>query len=268
MERRYLAGLVVALVAVGVVAVFVSPLGPSVSGPWGTAEEYPAGAGPEHINFTALEEDGPNVSHTPREYWDSYAILYTEPSDRPLIEGDYYINATTGEVLGDRWRDAWSYRNGSTYAFVQPADAVRDHQLEEYENDPEFVYHDATNAYFKYDSQYLSGLETTNIGTHPNVAETYTWTSQGRTTHHGVPVITYRVTGTSNDDSGAPSPENGTLRLGAEDGIVYAYDLTLTDDGETFRRTYEVRPAPFPDHDWVETARAVAGDNATAEDRS
>ena len=268
MERRYLAGLVVALVAIGVVAVVVSPLGPSVSSLSGTAEEYPDGAGPDHINFTALEEDSANVSHTPRGYWDSYAIVYTEPTDRRRIEGDYYIDAKTGEVLGDRWRDAWVYRNGSTYAFVQPADAIRDRKREEYANDPEFVYHDATHAYYKYDSQYLSGLETTNIGTHPTVAETYTWTALDRTTHHGVPVINYRVTGTSDEDSGAPSPAKGILRLGAEDGIVYAYELTLTDDGETFQRTYEVRPASFPDHEWVQTARAVAGENATAEDRA
>ena len=268
MERRSLAGLVVALVAIGAVAVVVSPHGPSVSGPAATADEYPAGAGPEHINFTALEVDGANVSHTPREYWDSYAILYTEPTDRRRIEGDYYINAPTGEVLGDRWRDARVYRNGSTYAFVQTADAIQDHRREEYENDPEFVYHDPTDAYYTYDSEYLSGLETTNIGTHTTVAESYTWTAIDRTTHHGVPVITYQVTGTRNEDSRAPSPKNGTLQLGAEDGIVYAYDLSLTDDGETFRRTYEVRPAPFPDHKWLETARAVAGENATAEDRS
>lgn len=262
MERRYLAGLVLALVAIGVVTVVVSPLGPSVSGPLGTAEGYPAGAGPDHINFTALEEDSANVSHTPREYWDSYAILYTEPSDRLLIEGDYYVNATTGEVLGDRWRDAWVYRNGSTYAFVQPADAIQDHQHEEYENDPEFVYHDATDAYYKYDSQYLSGLETANIGTYLRVAESYTWTARGRTTHHGVPVITYRVTGTRSEGSRAPTPENGTLRLGAEDGVVYAFDLTREANGESYRYTYEVRPEPFPDHGWVETARAVAADDA------
>ncbi|PSQ35451.1 hypothetical protein BRD11_02595 [Halobacteriales archaeon SW_12_69_24] len=268
MDRRYLAGVVVALVAIGVVAVVVSPLGPSVRSPSGTAETYPAGAGPEHINFTTLPVDGANVSHTPREYWDSYAIVYSEPMDRRRIEGDYYIDATTGAVLGDRWRDARVYRNGSTYAFVHPADTIPENEREEYEDDPEFVYHEATDAYYRYDSQYLSGLETTNIGTHPTIAESYTWTALERTTHHGVPVITYRVTGTRSEDSRAPTPENGTLQLGAEDGIVYAYELVLTDDGETFRRTYEVRPAPFPDHEWVETARAVAGENDTAEDGS
>ena len=33
-------------------------------------------------------------------------------------------------------------------------------------------------------------------------------------------------------------------------------------DGESYRYTYEVHSEPFPDHGWVETARAVAADDA------
>ena len=260
MERWHLTGLVLALTT-AVVAVVVSPLGPSVLGPLATDGEYPVGAGPNGINFTALEADDSNVSHTPREYWDAYAVDYDEPEERRYVEGDYYIDARTGEVLADRWQNVSVYRNGTTYAYVQPADSITDRQRDELEADPEFTYHNTTDAYYKYDTQYLASLETTNLGDHINVATSYTWEAVDRTTHHGVPVITYRVTGIRGDGSGVP-PANGTLRLGAEDGVVYAFDLTREANGESYRYTYEVRPEPFPDHGWVETARAVAADDA------
>lgn len=46
-------------------------------------------------------------------------------------------------------------------------------------------------------------------------------------------------------------------------GIIYAFDITLDDDEGEARYTYSVRPAPFPDHSWVETARTVAATNTT-----
>ncbi|AAV44773.1 unknown (plasmid) [Haloarcula marismortui ATCC 43049] len=264
MDRRYVIGLAVALVAIGIgLAAFTAPWSPQTTSP-GLDETYPAGAGPDHINFSALEEDDMNVSHTPREYWDSYAIIYTAPPDRPLIEGDYYINSNTGEILADRWHNATVYRNGTTYAAVQLVDDIpNERQREELESDDSYVYHDATDAYYRYDPRY-GQIAPTNIGRHPDLLDGYTWTATNRTTHHGVSVITYRVTGkraTAADD--APPLRNGTLSLGVEDGIVYAFDITFGRDGRTGRYTYDVRPASFPDHSWVDTARAVASENAT-----
>jgi len=264
MNRRYVIGLAVALVAIGVGLVAFTVLwSPQTTSP-GSAEAYPAGAGPDHINFSALAANDANVSHTPRKHWDSYAIIFTAPPDRPLIEGDYYINSATGEILADRWHNATVYRNGTTYAAVQPADSIpNERQREELESDDSYVYHNATDAYYRYDPHY-GQIAPTNIGRHPDLLDGYTWTATNRTTHHGVPVITYRVTGkraTAADD--APSLRNGTLKLGAEDGIVYAFDITFNRDGRADRYTYDVRPAPFPDHSWVDTARAVASENAT-----
>ena len=83
------------------------------------------------------------------------------------------------------------------------------------------------------------------------------------TTHYGVPVVTYRVTGERATAADVPPPRDGTLQLRAEDGIVYAFDVTLDGAERDYRYTYDVRPAPFPAHGWVETARAVASANAS-----
>jgi len=220
---------------------------------------YPPGAESDHIDFPALAADDDNVSHTPREYWDSYAIVYTAPSERRLVEGDYYINSSTGEILADRWHDAEVYRNGTIYAFVQPAESVPEHRREQFASDPQFVYDDATDAYYRYDARY-GHIAPTNIGRHTAMLDSYTWEAVDETTHHGVPVITYRVTGTRTD-SQVPPATDGTLRLGAEDGVIYAYDITLDGDERTYHYTYSVRPAPFPEHEWVDRARALAANS-------
>ncbi|WP_424000623.1 hypothetical protein ACOZ4I_14155 [Haloarcula salina] len=262
MDRRYLVGLA-ALVALGIGAVaFATVWAPQASSP-GSEQTYPEGAGPDHINFSALDADETNVSHAPRAHWDSYAIVYDAPPDRRLVEGDYYINSATGEILADRWDNATVYRNGTTYAFLQPADSLPEHQREQFSSDPLFVYDNATDAYYRYDPHY-GQIAPTNIGRHPDILDAYTWTATNRTTHHGVPVITYRVSGERTTAADVPPPRNGTLRLGVEDGIIYAFDLTLDADEGTYRYTYDVRPAPFPDHGWVETARGLAAANESA----
>ncbi|WP_226022549.1 hypothetical protein [Halomicrobium salinisoli] len=264
MDRRYSVGLVVALVAVGVGAVALATAWPPQATALDSDQTYPEGAGPDHVDFSALQADDANVSHTPRAHWDSYAIVYTAPPDRRLVEGDYYINSSTGEILADRWHDATVYRNGSTYASVQPADGVPDERRRaELESDDRYVYDDATGAYYRYDPHY-GRIAPTNVGRHPDVLDGYTWTATNATTHHGVPVVTYRVTGERATAADVPPVINGTLRLGAEDGIVYGFDLTLDGAEGDYRYTYDVRPAPFPDHGWVDTARAVASANDSA----
>ncbi|GAA0520578.1 hypothetical protein [Halorubrum aquaticum] len=222
--------------------------------------EYPEGAGADSIDFAALDSDDETVLHAPRDHWDSYAILHSEPPERRRVEGDYYIDATTGEVISDLWHGARDYRNGDTYAYVQPADRIPDHQpRDEWESDPQFVYDDATDAYYRYDPHY-GRIAPTNVGRHTDLLEAYDWEATGTTTRHGIDVVTYRLSDTEpNDSRGVPAVE-GTLKLGVEDGIVYAFDVTLDAEGEP-RYTYTVRPETFPDHDWVETAREVTGAN-------
>ncbi|WP_251328280.1 hypothetical protein [Haloplanus pelagicus] len=260
MDRRYVVGLAVALVATGIGALaFTAVWSPHATVP-DSDRPYPAGAGPHHINFSALGTDDTNVSHTPREYWDSYAIVYTAPPERRLVEGDYYIDSATGAIIAQRWQNATVYINGTTYAFVQPADSIPEHQREQFASDPQFVYDDTTDAYYRYDPHY-GQIAPTNIGRHTMILEAYAWEATDTTTHHGVPVITYRATGTR-PDSQVPPTIDGTLRLGVEDGVVYAFDLTLDAGEETYHYTYDVAPAPFPEHEWVDTARNLAA-NAT-----
>jgi hypothetical protein len=263
MDRRYSVGLLVALVAIGIGSFALATVWSPQTTPPGTTQTYPAGAGPDHVDFSALEADDTNVSHTPRTYWDSYAIVYTAPPDRRLVEGDYYIRSSTGEILAKRWHNATVYRNGTTYAFVQPADSIPEHQREQFASDPQFAYDNTTDAYYRYDPNY-GQIAPTNIGRHPDILDGYTWTATNTTTHHGVPVITYRVSGERATAADVPPAINGTLRLGLEDGIVYAFDLTLDADERDYRYTYDVHPAPFPDHSWVDTARAVASANESS----
>jgi hypothetical protein len=224
---------------------------------------YPDGAGPDHIDFAALDADNRSVKHSPRDHWESYAISYTAPPERRLVEGEYYINATTGAIIGERWNDASVYIHGSTYAFVQPAASVPDREREQLEADDSFVYHEATDAYYRYDPHY-GRVAPTNIGRHPSLLEAYTWEAVDTTTHHGVPVITYRATG-SHTDTRAPPIVNGSLRLGVDDGVVYAFDMTVDADDGPYHYTYDVSPAPFPDHEWVDRARDIhAGDASSA----
>ncbi|MFB6293615.1 MAG: hypothetical protein ABEH60_05080 [Halonotius sp.] len=253
MNRRFLAVVLVGVVAVVAASVALATYWPAQSEPLDSDQTYPTGAGPDHINVSALDANDANVSHTPREYWDSYAIIYTAPPERRLVEGDYYINSSTGEIIGQRWHNATVYINGSIYAFVQPADSILEHQREEFESDPQFVYDNATNAYYRYDPHY-GQVAPTNIGRHTIILDAYTWEAINTTTHHGVPVITYRVTGTRTD-SDIPPAISGTLQLGLEEGLIYTYDITLDADEGTYHYTYDVRPAPFPEHEWVDTAR-------------
>lgn len=258
MDRRSLV-VVLALAAVlaGLIAVVTLPSGPQ--DPLGPDGTYPDGAGPDGIDFSAIGGDA-NLTHAPRAHWDSYAIRYSAPPERRLVEGQYYVDSTTGEILAERWYDAEVYRNGTTYAFVQPAGGLPEHRRERFGSDPQFVYDDATDAYYRYDPDY-GRIAPTNIGRHTAMLESYTWAARNATTHHGVPVITYRVTGTRTDAQ-VPPPVEGTLRLGVEDGLIYAYDLALDAEGETYRYAYSVEPAPFPEHEWVETARALDDDGS------
>jgi len=256
MDRRYVAIGLLALVAIVAASFALATSWATPSGPLGSDQPYPDAAGPDHINFSSLDTDNATVSHIPRKYWDSYAILYTAPSERRLVEGDYYINSTTGEIIGQRWHNATVYIDGSRYAFVQPADSISERQREQFESDPAFVYHNTTDAYYRYDPHY-GQTAPTNIGRHTMIVNPYTWEATNTTTHHGVPVITYRVTGRQ-ADAQVPPPISGTLQLGSKDGIIYAYDITLDADEQTYHYTYDVRPAPFPNHEWVDTARAIA----------
>ena len=261
MNRRYLIVVLVAFIAIAAsfaLATYWSP----PSSPLQPDQTYPTGAGQDHINFSALTADESSVSDTPREYWDSYGLIYTAPSERRLVEGDYYINSSTGEIITKRWYNATVYRNGTTYAFVQPADSIpHEQKREEFESDDSFVYDNTTNAYYRYDPHY-GQIAPTNIGRHTKILEPYTWEATNRATHHGVQVITYRVTGMRTDDSQVPRAINGTLQLGAEDGIIYTYDITVDGDESTNHYRYEVKPAPFPDHSWVDKARDITA-NAT-----
>lgn len=224
--------------------------------------KYPAGAGPDHIDFSALSADNRSVEHSPGTRWGSYAIIYTAPAERRLVEGNYYIDATTGEIIGERWNGARVYINGSTYAFVQPAGDLPEREREQLEADDAFVYHEATGAYYRYDRRYGRAAPT-NIGRHPDMLRAYTWTAIDTTTHHGFPTVTYRATG-SRTDTRAPPVVNGTLQLGVEDGVVYAFDITVGVDGRSYHYTYEVKPVPFPDHEWVDRAREIRAQNASS----
>lgn len=263
MDRRSLVVILVTLVAIVTASFAIATYWPAPSGPLDSDQTYPPGAGPDHINFSALNADDTNISHTPRNYWNSYAIIYTAPSERRLVEGDYYINSSTGEIIGQRWHNATVYINGSIYAFVQPADSLPEHQRAEFESDPAFVYDNATNAYYQYDPHY-GQIAPTNIGRHTILLDSYTWEAINTTTHHGVPVITYRITGTRADDSDVPPAINGTLQLGVEDGLIYTYDITLDANESTYYYTYDVRPAPFPEHEWVNTAQDLAANSTNS----
>ena len=258
MDRRALVAVVVfvAVVATVAAAAALTPHRAPTADPLGPDQAYPDGAGPDYLDFSALAGNA-TLTHTPRDHWDSYAITYTAPPERRLVEGEYYIDSTTGEIVADRWHGATVYRNGTTYAFRQPAEGLDDHRRDEFRSDPAFVYDDETDAYYRYDPQY-GRIAPTNIGRHTAILDAYTWAAVETTTHHGVPVVTYRVTGTRSDSRGPPAV-NGTLQLGVDDGLVYAYEITLDTDEGPARYTYSVRPAPFPDHAWVDRARALAG---------
>ena len=66
MDRRLLLAALVVLVAVGTVAGALTIWSP-MTGPSDPDRTYPAGAGADHINFSTLESDDANVSHTPRD---------------------------------------------------------------------------------------------------------------------------------------------------------------------------------------------------------
>ena len=195
MNRRFTIGYAVARVTIGIGLVAPVAIWSPQAPPSGSDQTYPAGAGPDHINFSVLEADATNVSHTPRTYWDSYAISYTAPPDRRLVEGEYYINSSTGEILAHRWHNATVYRNRTTYAFVQPAVSIpTERQREQLAADEAYGYDNITDSYYRYDPHY-GQIAPTNIGRHPDILDAYTWTATDRTTHYGVPVITYRVSG-------------------------------------------------------------------------
>lgn len=225
---------------------------------------YPDGAGPNYIDFSTLQSDNNTVLHTPRTYWDSYAIVYTEPHDCRRVEGNYYIDSSTGAVISDLWYGAKDYRKGPTYAYVQLAEQIPDdRQREELESDPAFVYDNATNAYYRYDRHY-GEVAPTNIGRHTELLSYYGWEATNSGTHHGVSVITYQLADSEPNDSRVSPAVKGTLQLGADQGIIYAFDITLTTDEGEVDYTYRVRPAAFPDHNWIEIAQSVAARNSTA----
>jgi hypothetical protein len=57
---------------------------------------------------------------------------------------------------------------------------------------------------------------------------------------------------------------DGTLQVGVDDGIIYAYDITRGADEGPYHYAYTVRPAPFPEHEWVDTARDLAANSTTS----
>ncbi|WP_458208096.1 hypothetical protein [Haladaptatus sp. NG-SE-30] len=229
-------------------------------------QQYPNGTGPNHIDFSTLNSDNNTALDIPQIHWNSYAIVYTEPPDHRRVEGEYYINASTGEVISDLWYGAEDYRDGDTYAYVQSAEQIPDeYQREQFKSDPSFVYDNTTNAYYRYDRHY-GQVAPTNIGQHTDILEYYRWKATDRTTHHGVSVITYQLADPEPNKSRGTRAITGTLQVGVEDGIIYAFDITLDDDEGELRYTYSVRPAAFPDHDWVETARTVVTTNSTSDE--
>jgi hypothetical protein len=267
MERRAL------LSALGVVGLSTlagcdesrSPDEPTTDSRATPRRDYPDGAGPDHIDFSTLESDDETVLQASQAHWDTFAIVYSEPPGRRRVEGDYYVNSSTGAVISHLWYGAKDYRNGDAYAYVQPAERVPDdRRREEYESDPSFVYDDETNAYYRYDRQY-GQVAPTNVGRHTEILKYYGWEATDTSTHHGVPVIAYQLSAGEPGDPRVPPATEGTLLLGIENGIIYAFDLTVDGDEGELRYTYSVRPAPFPDHSWVETARTVAGANSSAE---
>lgn len=223
-------------------------------------ETYPAGAGPDGIDFSVVGGDEATLLDLSHDGWESYGFVSDEPADRPRVEGDYYVDTTTGEVVSQLYNDAQDYRDGEEYAYVQPAGPLSDRQRERLDEDPEYVYDADTDAYYRYDPRYGEAAPT-NVGRHPTILESYRWTATGETTHHGVEVVTYELASEESRESSAPAATEGSLSLGADDGIVYAFDLTLDVDAGA-RYTYDLRPVAFPDHEWVETARRVAGTEA------
>lgn len=222
----------------------------------GPDQAYPDGAGPTHINFSTLNADESNVSHSPRKHWDSYAVSYSAPSERPLIEGSYYINSSSGEILGERWNDGRVYLNGSRYAFIQPTESIPEHERKQLDADDQFIYHEATDAYYRYDRQY-GHVAPTNLGRHPALLEAYEWKAIESKTHHGVPVITYKAMGTRESSRGSQTA-TGTLQLGVQDGVIYAFNITVTGPEGVYDYRYDVRPSPFPEHEWVDIAQEIA----------
>ena len=258
MKGRWLVVLMfVVVVGVGVlVAVGPAPTNDTTALP--ADQQYPPGAGPNVINFTALDAAETNLTHTPRRHWESYVLGFTETPDTPPVEGIYYINATTGEIITDRFHGATAYRNGSIYAFRQPAAALpTDRHREELAADEAYTYDNTTDTYHRYDSRY-GKLAPTTIGRHTDIVEAYTWEAINTTTHYGVPVITYRLTGQRSDADRAQPAEAGTLQLGVDDGLIYAYDLTLDANNATDTYRYQVRSAPFLEHEWVRTAKRLS----------
>ena len=264
MQRRWLVALgVVVVVAVGLL-VAVGPAPTSDANPLPADQQYPPGAGPNGINITALDAAETNLTHTPRTHWESYVLGFTETPDTPPVEGTYYINATTGEIITDRFHGATAYRNGSIYAFRQPAGELpTDRHREELAADEAYTYDNATDTYYRYDPRY-GQLAPTTIGRHTDIVDAYTWEAVNTTTHHGVPVITYRLTGRQPDADRAQPAEAGTLQLGVDDGLIYAYDLTLESNEATSHYSYQVRPAPFPTHEWVSTAKRLQASNTSS----
>ena len=72
MKGRWLVVLMfVVVVGVGVlVAVGPAPTNDTTALP--ADQQYPPGAGPNVINFTALDAAETNLTHTPRRHWESY----------------------------------------------------------------------------------------------------------------------------------------------------------------------------------------------------
>jgi hypothetical protein len=223
-------------------------------------EVYPAGAGPESIDFSVVGADEATLLSLSHDGWESYAFRYDEPADRPRVEGEYYVDTTTGEIVSALSDDARDYRDGEEYASIRPAGPLSDQERERLEDDPKYVYDADTDAYYRYDPQY-GEVAPTNVGRHPTILESYEWTATGEATHHGVAVVTYELASEESRDSNAPAASAGSLSLGADDGIVYAFDLTL-DVADGARYTYSVEPAAFPARGWVETAKRVAGSDS------
>ena len=166
-------------------------------------ETYPPGAGPDSIDFSVVGADEPTLLSLSHDGWESYAFRYDEPADRPRVEGEYYVDTTTGEVVSELYEEAADYRDGEEYAAIQPAGPLSDQQREQLDDDSAYVHDADTDAYYRYDPQY-GGVAPTTVGRHPTILESYEWTATGETTHHGVAVITYELASEESRDSNAP----------------------------------------------------------------
>lgn len=271
-SRRQVTAVVV-LVALGTALALVNP-GPVSTNPLLYAQSYPDGAGPNHVDVAALigGDDTPSA-HTPGDAWETYVVRTSiSHADAYTLHTTHYIDSLTGERLTHTESAAvgyaaMEYANATTYAFVYPnASDINDSDTRE-NLEETATYDPETDAYYIYDEnpdRYAADAPTAHItavvGGNDRLLEQYTWKAVGTTTQHGVAVITYRLTGRHPAYHESAEPAEGTLLIGVEHGVIYAYDIRVDSTMGQTHYQYRAMPADFPGHDWVSTAAAVANE--------